>query len=448
MFKRSASGDPILAHKKRDSLVLMEFTNKASKKEVVHSSGPASKEEEEGKKEWILWGANDDFPRDIAKLMRKSTVGRSGLHRLTKYIYGQRLITYKITDIQASGKEVMQLTPSEEWLEIVRRSNYNLARLITYQDYSYYAIAFVEIIFTADKTKVYSIHAHKASHCRFAPAKNGRIPFVYVSSNFPDVKAEDCDKIPVIDFLTYPSQIEEIKADKTQLKYIMPIFWPDVINDYYPLVFWDSIRESGWLEIAVSIPAYKKSLFKNQMSIKYHIKVPKTYFTTRYTNWDTMGQPEKDKIMEDLYDEVNEMMTGAENAQKAIMSFMNEDRNGNPVGAWEITVVDDKMKQAAYLPDSAAANSEILFGMGMNPAISGQGNTGGSYSGGSNNGGSNIRESGLDLRSQLKADRDILLTPFDFVKQYNDLDPDLEIGIQDMVLTTLDQGRGTEKVVS
>src|SRR5690606_4813520 len=190
------------------------------------------------------------------------------------------------------------------------------------------------------------------------------------------------------------------------------------------------------------------ALYKNQVSLKYLIDVPMSYFRFRFDGWDKMDQDARDKAITEFYDEANEILTGTEDAQKAIMSFSDFDRHGNPIGGLNVKPIDDKMKQVIYLPDSAAANSEILFGMGMNPAISGQGNTGGSYSGGANNGGSNIRESGLDLRSQLRADRDILLTPFDFIKLYNELDPDVEIGIQDMVLTTLDQGRGTEKVLS
>src|SRR3546814_5328779 len=119
------------------------------------------------------------------------------------------------------------------------------------------------------------------------------------------------------------------------------------------------------------------------------------------------------------------MLTGAENAQKALLTFFENDNQGKPKGKWEIVVIDDKMKDGAHLPDASAANSEILFAMGQNPAMSGQGNTGGSYSGGANNGGSNIRESGLDLRSQLRADRDILFTYFGFIQLYNGMDPEV-----------------------
>src|SRR3546814_7653225 len=184
------------------------------------------------------------------------------------------------------------------------------------------------------------------------------------------------------------------------------------------------------------------------MSIKYHVSIPMEYFAQRYPGWVRMTDPQQEQIINDLYTEVNDMLTGAENAQKALLTFFENDNQGKPKGKWEIVVIDDKMKDGAHLPDASAANSEILFAMGQNPAMSGQGNTGGSYSGGANNGGSNIRESGLDLRSQLCADRDILFTYLGFIQLYNGMDPEVELTVKDMVMTTLDKGKGSEKIVS
>lgn len=443
----NGSGMPLFIHGGAGSPAALSIV--PSKKAFVgvsHTGSTASKDEEEGKKEWIPWGSTDNFPRDIAKLMRKTTVGRAGLQKIVKYLYGQRLITFKVDAITEGGKEVIELVKDLQWQEILSRSNHNMVRLGLKQDYTWYAIAFVELIFTADKSKVYAVNYHKASHCRLAPidTKTGRIPYVYVSGNFPDVTVDDCQKLPVIDMINFFDQIEEIKADTKQFKYIMPIFWPDVVNDYYPIAFWDSARESGWLDIAISIPAYKKALFKNQMSLKYDIQIPIEYFEFKYKNWAGKTQIEQDQILQDLYDSVTSSLTGASNAQKALMSYYKTDsRGGKPIGQWQINVIDDKMRHDAYLPDTTAADFQISYAMGLNPAQSGQGTTAGV-----NKGGSDIRESGLDLRAQLKADRDICLSYFDFIKIYNGMDADLEIGVQDVVLTTLDQGKGTEKVVS
>lgn len=439
LFIHGGAGSPA-------SISIVPSKSKGGTAGVPHTGSTSDKDEEEGKTFHVPWGSTNDFPREIAKLMRRTTVGRAGLQRIVKYLYGQRLITFKVQNITDGGKEVIEFVRDKEWADIISRSNHNMVRLGVKQDFTWYAIAFVEIIFTGDKSKVWSVNYHKASHCRFAPIdpKTGRVPHVFISGNFPDASESECQKLPVIDMVNFFDQIEEIRADQVNYKYIMPIYWPDVSNDYYPIAFWDSARESGWLDIAISIPAYKKALFKNQMSLKYDIQVPIEYFQFKYKNWDAKNQKEQDEILQNLYDEVTASLTGAENAQKALMSFYKTDnRSGKPMGQWAINVIDDKMKHDAYLPDTTAADFQISYAMGLNPAQAGQGTTAGA-----NKGGSDIRESGLDLRAQLKADRDICLSYFDFIKLYNNMDPEIEIGVQDVVLTTLDQGKGTEKVVS
>lgn len=442
-------GMPLFVHGRGPAA--LNIKSKQAENPAPHVGANPDTEEEAGKNWHIPWGSADNFPREMGKLMRRTTVGRAGLQRLTKYLYGQRLITFKVEDITDGGKEVIKLVKDPSWAAIRSRNNFNMVRLGMKQDYTWYSIAFAEIIFTGDKSEVYSINYHKASHCRFAPIdpKTGRIPYVYISGNFPNVREEDCQKLPVIDMINFADQIQEIRSNTKDFKYIMPLFWPDVIMDYYPVAFWDSARESGWLDIAISIPAYKKALFKNQMSLKYDIQIPIEYFEMKYKNWNKMADDDRDIIIQELYDSVTASLTGAANAQKALMSFYTSDsRSGKPMGKWEIKVIDDKMKNDAYLPDTTAADFQISYSMGLNPAQSGQGSGGSSSAGGGNNGGSNIRESGLDLRAQLKADRDVCLSFFEFIKAYNNLDPELELGVQDMVLTTLDQGRGTEKVVS
>lgn len=455
VIKKAPNGGAMLVYGSNMPTALVQIssqskTSTAGQPGVSHSGTIPSKDEEEGKKAWIPWGANDDFPIQISKTIRKSTVGRAGLNLITKSLYGQRLITYKVNGLSGSGKEEMVLVPCPEWEEIIQRSNINLVRLALCQDYAYFQINMPQVIFNGNKTKIWAFHFHKMSHCRFAPidSATGRIPYVYVSGNIHQAKAEDCQKIPVIDALQYYDQLEEIRNDVKTFKYVMPQSWPDVINDYYPVAFWDSARESGWLDIAISIPAYKKALFKNQMSLKYHIDIPVEYFEDLYDDWRGMEQAAKDKVIEHLYDDIVDSLTGADNAQKALMSFSRTGSNGQPIGKWTITTIDDKMKQGEWLPDASAANNEILFAMGVNPAMSGTGNTGGNHTGGANNGGSNIRESGLQLRSMLRPDRDIILSFFNFFKAYHGIDQAIQLGVQDMVLTTLDQGKGTEKVVS
>ena len=461
IVRRTASGLPALAYRENGEY-LITMAGKAGDPNgspATHVDSTASAEEELGAytNHWVPWGLTDDHPSRVAELIRRSTVGRSGLQRLTKAIYGQRLFTYKITGYGDDGTPTMAHAPIPEWEAITRRANFNVVRLGLTQDYNYYGINFPEIRFNGNKTKVYGIDYQKASHTRLAemdPA-TGFIPEAYVSGRFPNVKikvpADKQDKslaqtIPVIDFIRYADQLDDIRADYVNFKYLFPQYWPDVLNDYYPEVYWYSAKDH--LEIATAIPIFKKALFKNQMSLKYEIQIPFEYFYELYPNFKGMSDDEQDQIVDDLYDDIIKNLTGAENAAKAIMSFYKTGVDGKPIGQWVIKVIDDKMKNDMWLPDAAASNSEIQFAMMINPAMSGQGNTGGDYTGGANNGGSNIRESGLDMRSLLQADRDITLSFFYFCRDYNGWDPEIQIGVQDMVLTTLDSGAGSAAVLS
>lgn len=446
VIKRSSTGSAIYAFKEgKQALLSIENAPKAQ-----HKASSTSTEEEEGKNFMIPWGVNNDFPKVLAKLMRKTTVGRAGLQLLTKSIYGQRLMTYKVIDVENNGQEVIQSVRVPEWEQIIQRSNFNMVRLGLIQDYAYFGINFPEIRMNGNKSGVWAIDYHKASHVRFAPAdKNGVIPNVFVSGNFPEAKESDCQNIKMIDPIRFYDQIESIKKNTTTFKYVMPQLWPDVLNDYYPVVYWDSSRESGWLDIVTSIPAFKKALFKNQMSLKYDVKIPMQYLEDLYPGFRQWDLEKQDEKIDELIDEINNNLTGAENSAKSIVSFTYTDKHtGKQIGGFEIKTIDDKMRTDAYLPDAAAGNAEILFSMLINPAQVGQGNTGGDYSGGANNGGSNIRESGLFMRSLLKADRDINNGIFEFVKAYHGIDPEIQIAIQDSVLTTLDTGSGSKKIVS
>ncbi|MGY4385641.1 hypothetical protein ACVWYN_002687 [Pedobacter sp. UYP24] len=462
VIKKSSEGRTSLIYGNNAPVALMQVSTKsgspANKSKtldgvaVPHVEATASKEEEEGKKAWIPWGVNDDFPKIVTKLIRKSTVGRAGLKFITKSLYGQRLITYKVVKgVTSGGTEVIEMVDFPEWDAILSRSNMPMVQLALSQDHAWFEMSMPQIRFNGNKTEIWAIDFQKTSHCRFAPAdpKTGIIPSIYVSANFPDVQPVDCQVIPMIDSMQYHDHMEEIRADLKNLKYIMPQMWPDVLNDYYPVASWDSARESGYLDIAISIPTYIKALFKNQMSLKYHIDIPMEYFEDLYENtWHSLDDDAKDTIFTDLYEEIVEQLTGAENAQKALMTFSRTGTNGKPIGQWTITTIDDKSKSGDLLPNSSAANNEILASMNLSPAQIGYGNSGGAPNGGDNNGGSNIREGGLQMRSTLKPDRDILTQFFGFVKAWYNADPEIQLGIQDQVLVTLDEGRGTKKVVS
>lgn len=451
--KRLSSGVPAVAFREGGP-VAISFGPGANDKPgaagIEHITPQPSLTEEMGayKGHWVPWGNGDNHPRHVACMLRKSPIGRASVRRRTLAIYGQDQFTYKVTGYTDDGNQIIKYTPIAEWQQIKLRSNYNAVRVGLTQDYAYWDLNYPEIMFNDNKSKVWKIDFQKTSHCRMdlIDENTGYIPNIYVSGRFPNAMKENCEIIPAIDFIRYADQIPDIRKDYANFRYLMPQYWPDVLNDYYPEAFWYSAKDH--IELNTTIPIYKKEMFRNQMSIKYHFQIPYDYLSDLYPDWKKMSPDEQDDKVDILYQSIIDNLTGTKNAHKAILSFFKSGADGKPMNGWKIDVIDDKMKEGAYLLDESASASIIQFAFMQNPAMSGQGNTGGNMNGGANNGGSNIRESGNDYRSMQQADRDICNSYFNFCRDYNGWDPEVQLGTQDMIQTTLDTGAGTAAVIS
>ena len=118
---------------------------------------------------------------------------------------------------------------------------------------------------------------------------------------------------------------------------------------------------------------------------------------------------------------------------------------GKPEEQWVIESLDNKYKEGDKLVTSAAANSEILFSLMINPNVLGAGMPGGTYAG--NQGGSNIREAFLVNIANAWLDRQNILDPIEAILEFNGV-KDVQLRFRNTILTTLDSGAGTTKNLS
>jgi hypothetical protein len=206
-------------------------------------------------------------------------------------------------------------------------------------------------------------------------------------------------------------------------KFIYPCFYRSFNKSYYHLAVWNGIRTSGWLDIANKVPKLKQAIMKNQMTIKYHIVIPDDYFTQRYPSGDFTKDQRETKRKEVLED-MNSFLSDVENSGKAFVSFAfyNKVKQDYLTG-WQINVIDNKLKDDAYLPDSQAANSEILFALGVDPTLLGQGTPGGKLGAGS---GSDKREAFWQLNAEMGIYRAVSLEPLYFIRDFNGWDPTIQ----------------------
>ncbi len=429
----------------------------------------------------VPWGEDNRFPQNITKQLDYCGVAKSALNFKAKALYGNRLYYGKITAIDEKGNETFVPAMKGEYPEVDKfwEDNGNLSRyfLEFNQDWVQFANCFPELITNNKRDKIVRIVHQESCDCRYMQEPKGRTwpEYVYLSKKWGEDNDQYVrfDKDKGMKVRTAPDKLPEyfdndiIKqvrcldpydslADLTTgvengiTNFIFPVNYPSPNKTYYQLAYWDGARLSGWLEIAAKIPALLKSLYKNAFNIKYHVEIPEQYWERRFgaEAWNGMKADERTSARMTLLQEMDNFLSGAENAYKTFVSFFDIDRiKGDEVGRIKITVIDNKSTVDKDIIASSAANSEILFAMQINPDLIGAGAPGGPYSGSAGSG-SNIREAWLVYLALLQLERDALLEPLYLIKRFNGWPDELEFRFFNTVLTTLNQGKGTEKVLS
>lgn len=399
------------------------------------------------------WGAKNDYPQQILKAVRPNGSASSGLRFLRKAHYGNGLVLVR-DEPNAQGKKetkMVDLTEVSEIKDFFQKSQMNRFWKETIADLEYFSIAFPEYILSDNFKTINQVRRQKTAWCRFSlPNKdNNLVEFVYISEKFGketvDTTSEYVSEVTLIDSYWSPDQVKEYCKANNIKNFIRPIFYPLIDEGFYPKSEWHAVVESGWLDVANSVPALKKALFSNQMTIKYLVEINELYFQKIYNEqWNKFSPDERIEIRRKVVDAVNESLGGNDNAGKSIQS-MKFIEDGKEYSAVTITAIDDKLKDGSYLPEAEAANSEVLFALGVDPTLIGAGIPGGKLGAGS---GSDKREAFTILSALFKTNRETTLEVYDFIAQYNGWDSSIRAAFENTILTTLDANPTGSKSVT
>lgn len=437
------------------------------------------------------WGEDNCFPQRIAAQLDYSGVAKIGLDTRAKAIYGAG-IAYGTVEIVKKKKpnaeggndeeevEIFKAAPKGKYKEIDAffEENNNLYRfyLEFLQDWVYFGNCFPEMVTNGERSKISLLIHQESCDCRYKQMDdNGKINTVYISKYWSDLSdqfvffekkaalkstrrkgVKDIDnkyvkQLRCIDMYNSFKDLTKAVKEENRTNIILPVNYPSPNKTYYQLPVWDGSRLSGWLEIAAKVPEMLKMLYKNAFNIKYHIQIPELYFEKRYgvVAWQEHVQKgTHTELRQNLVKEMSDFLSGTENAYKAFISYFDVDRvTGQEYGLIKITPIDNKSNIDKEILASSAANSEILFSMGINPDIIGAGAPGGPYSGSAGSG-SNIREAWIVFSHLLTLERKIVLEPLYLVKKFNQWPTEVEFRFKDIVLTRTDANTGSEKKVS
>lgn len=443
-----SSGYPSLGYIKGGSAVFSASAASKEKGEIVQADSVApNKEEEQGATRWVNWGTSNEFPLEVYKDVKQNGIASRGLKLKVDMLYGKRLVPCRVTGFDATGgKETLEFVNDPEINDFLKRSNIDQFRNRLIHDFAFLGQGFPILHLNEDRSKIAMVDHDKSGKFRYAPFDRSlkRIDTVFRSANWPTPADDQLDIFKCLDSYHWYLEVDRVRFGK-DMRYVFPVRSYDIMNDYYAVAVWNAVRENGWLGNSNNIPRIIKAIIKNSMTIKYHIKIPLSYWKGMHPDFDRMDPKVKTRIVDEKLQEINDFLTGVDNPMKSFIShYATDPVTGKEVSGWQIDALEDKMKYDAWNKVSTAASAEIMFAIGINPAIFGLGTPGGELS----SGGSDIRESWLTMIASAQGERDIIYSWWPFVREYNGYPSDVELRTIDQVLTTLDQGKGTTKTVS
>ncbi len=397
------------------------------------------------------WGTANDFPTKADAIINSVGVLNTGLKFTRNFTIGQGIFPCKVADYDEKSNEILERVKDKT---LIAFANSRLVRRYmakALRDYLKFGCAFVQIIMNADGSQIVGINSINAKYCRLSFAnQNGVVEKCLISGKWPDTPSiEDCLVLDVLDEYDPFADLQRRRwGNKTAGKsfiYVIRDSWGN--GEYYSSPIWWAAYLAGWVDIAKTVPAFLKKAYSNQITWKWHIQIPYAFWDKQFPKTDYPEIELRKQAIENYMDSIEANLCGTEGADKPIFTFFEiNPQNGRAEEQWIIKPLENKLSNDQNLVTSAAANSEIMFSIMVNPNVLGAGMPGGTYAG--NQGGSNIREAYLVNIANCWLDRQDLMDPLELLTRYNGADEDLEWRFRNTVLTTLDTGAGTTKTQS
>jgi len=325
---------------------------------------------------WSNWGESNLFPQEILADLEKNSVAIRALDKRKRVHFGRGIIAYR-EKTDASGVVAKEIVTDPEIVEFFRLNQINLVWPDLIMGLEMFANNWVEFITNKGRDRINRVFVKDPAYCRISKMdEKNKIKMMYYSARWEMMPQYDgivMAELPMYDNTLYDGSKYPLGQFAIQLSY------RSFNKSYYHLPIWNSVRVNKWMNIASSVPVLKAAIMKNQMTIKYHIQIPEDYFTKRYPDKDfTVEQREKKK--QEVLDDMNGFLANVENSGKAVISYKFYSKvKQDYLEGWNIEVIDNKLDNSAYLPDSQAANSEILFAIGVDPCLIGAGLPGGKW---------------------------------------------------------------------
>lgn len=399
------------------------------------------------KVEYASWGDNNHYPDDAENTIEATSVLKTGLNYKVRCCYGQGVVPVEMIGFDDKNNEIFQPVRDKDVLSYLRGMVFRKYHGAAFRDLIKFGNCFPVLVFNEAGNKIVRAQIMNARHCRLSVDKHKLLVYGDFKKSMPVEK-----DTAVIDMLDENDPVYDLmwRRDTGKLKEKI-IAFPRISNyfsnnDYYATPDWKSAQESGWIDIAHKIPQFLNKAYENAMHLMWHVQIPHTYWEKKFPKTEYRNVEERKKLIQEYMDKFEHELTDVKNANKALWTQYYVDESGRINGDWKITRLDSEIKAEERLSTSAAANSEILFSLMVNPSVLGAGMPGGPYSGNAGSG-SDIREGLLVSMILSHIEKQAVLDPVELMLQFNGYQ-NIDIKYRNITLTTLDSGRNTQESLS
>lgn len=380
------------------------------------------------------WGVDNNTPSTREMLVADNNITPSLIATKRDITLGQELIAYKVK--YENGEKVIDEIEMPAYVtDFFENSDMDIDDYFrnAANQLIFHANVFTEFIRTKGG-KITSIKVHKCKRIRAEEMDEfGKVNNYYWRGNWA-AKRGGQNKYPIS---VIPNYNKDEK--KKQPKFLLHT-GDDLLNidGYYFTPTWWGAK--AWIELANCIPDFHQSNLKHGYNIRYHIEIPKDYFSQFNPTQNTPVEIEESKKMETdakriLLGQLNDFLAGINNSGRAMVTEYEINRAmGKEFPGIKIKPLKVDLQDSALLELFEKSNQANVSAQGIHPTLANI-ETAGKLSSGSE-----IRNAFL-LYVAIKTPlpRKILLKPLELVKKVNGWDKAIFFGFKDIVLQTLDE---------
>jgi hypothetical protein len=415
VFKKTGEAVEVFYSSKRKPPALYEYVDS-------DISGLVPKKKNEARP-WYNWGANNLFPNDIFKHVYLNDIKPELIKQSVDLICGNGVFTYREIIDPTTKKKTIELVDDPQINDFFYRNRIDTFFRERVHNLELYGNAFAELI-PDGNNKIQWIKNKPACDVRaeYIDPSFGRILNYYLCGDWRfAIYDQSQTGGGTVDKISSFFRYDEARYDKYihHSKYYLPG------QDYYSFPIW-YFGTKAWAELSTEISSFQLANLQNGMSLRFHVKIPKTYF-------DQFPEEKREAKKAEIQDALDDMLAGSENASKTFFSFIDT-IGGSQVQGWDIIPINFDSKDDTFLNTFDVSSRANSRGHGIHPTLSGidiKGNLG--------SGSEILNLYNYHVGVKAVGQRDVALEIFYDISERNGWDRSIKFGVEYVQMTTVDK---------